>query len=83
MLDREEVAARVERSLPGHWRRASAVPGLQHRIIEVLRDPRNGELDEQINVLGKLLGQGDALSDQEWLEWATYAFDPSARKPIG
>src|SRR5262245_9025245 len=78
MLDREEVATYVARRLPRHWERAAAVPGLQDRIVEVLRDPRNGTLDDQIGVLALLLGQGDSLSDPDWLAWASYAFDPQA-----
>jgi hypothetical protein len=74
MLDRSDVIAVVAERLPDEWRRVAAVDDLQHRIVEVLRDPRNGSLDDQLPILAKLLRIGSHLPDKEWLAWATYAF---------
>ncbi len=74
VLNAQDVAAAIADRLPEEWRRAAHVEGLQDRIVEVLRDPRNGDLDQQITTLASLLRQGAALSDQEWVTWATYAF---------
>ncbi len=74
MLDRNDVIAVVAERLPEEWQRAAAIADLQHRIVEVLRDPRNGSLEEQLPVLATLLRVGSHLPDREWLAWANYAF---------
>lgn len=74
MHSAEDVASQIAERLPVEWRRAGQVEGLQHRIIEVLRDPANGDLEQQMETLALLLRQGGSMSDQEWITWATYAF---------
>jgi hypothetical protein len=60
------------------WHRAARVPGLQQRIVSVLQNPINGELDIQLDILAQLLKQGARLQEDEWVAWAGYAFAPPA-----
>ncbi len=76
ILERHEVEALVSARLPEVWRRAEAVPDLRHRIVEVLREPANGDLATQLATLVALFSQAASLSEVEWVAWAKYAFPP-------
>lgn len=83
MLDPGEVAQQVAARLPQEWCRAAAIDDLQRRIVEVLRDPRNGDLLTQLDTLASLFRQARQLSEQEWIAWATYAFGRPPTWPAG
>ena len=82
MLDRDEVSRHVAARLPQVWGRAAAIDDLQARIIEVLRDPRNGDLPTQLDTLAVLFAPARHLSEQEWTAWAAYAFGRPLPLPL-
>jgi hypothetical protein len=66
--------------LPTEWQRAARIPGLRQRIVEVLRNPANGALDIQLDILSRLLTHPANPDEDEWLAWAGYAFGLPAQR---